>query len=685
MNGSLYGICAAAYAALAAFVLLRARNNPSRRFLLAAVLFTLLWAGAGAVSGGGPFAGVTGTLDLLRLAAWYGVTLHLYRRFVPGKAGPGRTFIVMGVLIALMVGGATLLGIGRTGGALSLASVAVAARLVLAICELLLLENLLRNAGEEARWNVILACIGLGALSVYDILTCTDAALFRQVSPVLADGRALATVLVAPLLGLAAVRTEHAPALVMSRAAAFHSASLVASGVLLIALAGVGEVVRSFGTRWGAVAEVGLVCAGVIAVAVLLTSGSGRSHIRAALVDPFFAERYDYRREWLRCIDTLAGAGSGAPLHARVIRTVAQVVDSPAGVLFLREPAGQDGAFHWAGSWNMPAVVQPVPADHPLLKGFGAGEEIVVPDRATLRRPPTDALPEIWLAVPLPQDGGPPSGFVLTAPPRAPFALDREVFALLRTVAREVASYLAEQRALQALMEAQQLRDFGKRFAFVAHDIKNVSSQLSLLLANAEHHMDNPDFQRDMLETVRASVRKIGGLLRRLQEPQGSAATPAGGAGAGQRVEPRSRLEVLAETCRRVRGANVTLEADALAGEIAITPVAFDTVVTHLLDNAVEAAGAAAPTRIMLRHEQRRVLVDIIDCGPGMTPDFVRDELFRPFHTSKREGSGIGAFQARELLREAGGDLIVLSRPGEGTTMRLMLPLAEGAAALPAA
>jgi putative PEP-CTERM system histidine kinase len=333
----------------------------------------------------------------------------------------------------------------------------------------------------------------------------------------------------------------------------------------------------------------------------------------------------------------------------------------------------------------MPALALPVPADHPLVQGFGGGEEIVVVDRAAAAHPPTDALGEVWLAVPLPQDGGPPAGFVLAAPPRAPFALDAEVFALLRTVAREVASYLAEQRALQALLEAQQLRDFGKRFAFVAHDIKNVSSQLGLLLANAEHHMDNPDFQRDMLDTVRASVAKIGALLRRLREPQGAAATPASGTAAARRVAPRARLDVLVETCRRVRGANVTLEADTLSGEVAIAPAAFDAVVTHLLDNAVEAAGLSALTRIVLRHEQRRVLVDIIDRGPGMTPDFVRDALFRPFRTSKRGGSGIGAFQARELLREAGGDLIVLSRPGEGTTMRLLLPLAEGAAALPAA
>jgi len=682
MTATLYGICTAAYAALAVFLVLRTRANPSRLHLLAACVLTALWAGAViALPATNPLQGAAGLLDLLRLGAWYVVTLHLYHRFVPGHAGPGRAFTVMGVLIALMVGGAMLAGLGQIGGGGLLLSVGLATRLVLAICELLLLENLLRNAPEEARWNVNLACIGLGALAVYDILLCTDAALFRQVSSVLADGRALANVLVAPLLALVAVRTQKAPSLAISRTAAFHSASLVASGALLLVLAGVGEVFRAFGTRWGAVAEVGLICAGVIAVAVLLTSGVGRSHIRAVLVDPFFAERYDYRREWLRCIDTLAGAegGGGAPLHARVIRTVAQVVDSPAGVLFLRETGLGPGplAFQWAGSWNMPAASLSVPPDHPLFGGFGAGEEIAVLDPATRMHPPFDALPELWLAVPLPQAGGLPAGFVLVGPPRAPFALDAEVFALLRTVAREVATYLAEQRALQALMETRQLRDFGKRFAFVAHDIKNVSSQLSLLLANAEHHMDNPEFQHDVLETVRASVRKISALLRRLAEP-------VEGTGGPGRVEALGRVEIIAATCRQLRGADVAVETDALSATVAIAPAAFDAVLTHLLDNAVEATGPAKAIRIVLRHDRRRLLVDIIDHGPGMTPDFVRDELFRPFRTSKQEGSGIGAFQARELLREAGGDLTVLSQPGAGTTMRMLLPLAEDAATLPA-
>jgi putative PEP-CTERM system histidine kinase len=682
MTEMLLAGCAASYVALVIFVLLRTRPNPSRTPLLLAALLTVLWSAVTAVLPPAvPFTGVAGLLDLVRLAAWCVFAQHLYYRFVR-SAGLGTALAVMGALIALMVSGALLASGLWVGNWPLLLSVGIAVRLVLAICLLLVVENLFRNASEDARWNINLICIGLGALGVYDIVVCTDAVMFRHVSPALADGRALASVLIAPLLGLAATRTQRwkPPALQISRTAAFHSASLVVSGLLLLALAGVGEVFRSFGTRWGVVAEVGLVCGGVITVAVLLTSGSGRSHIRALLIDPFFAERYDYRREWLHCIETLSGAGSSGPLHMRAIRAVAQVVDSPAGVLFLSEP-GND-SFHWSGSWNMPAVAEPVPSDHPLLSAFGAGEEIVQPDLNMLLSPPIDVLPKIWLAVPLPNDG-PLAGFVLVAPPRGPFALDREVFALLHTIAREVATYLAEQRATQALLEAQQLRDFGKRFAFVAHDIKNVSAQLSMLLTNAERHMDNPEFQRDMLGTVRASVQRIGGLLRRLQEPQGGAGSGGTGSRPGRtQLEPEGRLETIAETCRKLFGVTVLLESDGRTGKVSMDPAAFEAVMTHLLNNAVEAAGPAAPVHLELRHEQQRMVLDIVDRGPGMTPEFVRDELFQPFRTSKHGGSGIGAFQARELLREVGGDLLVFSRPGKGTTMRLLLPLCEGTAAL---
>jgi signal transduction histidine kinase len=58
-----------------------------------------------------------------------------------------------------------------------------------------------------------------------------------------------------------------------------------------------------------------------------------------------------------------------------------------------------------------------------------------------------------------------------------------------------------------------------------------------------------------------------------------------------------------------------------------------------------------------------------------MDDAFVRDELFLPFRSTKSGGYGIGAFQTRELIRMAGGDLEVISEQGFGTTMRIILPL----------
>ena len=114
-------------------------------------------------------------------------------------------------------------------------------------------------------------------------------------------------------------------------------------------------------------------------------------------------------------------------------------------------------------------------------------------------------------------------------------------------------------------------------------------------------------------------------------------------------------------------------------------PEQFDSAVRHLLDNAAQAAPADQPLRLRLTRQGASSIVEITDHGPGMSAEFVRDGLFRPLVTSKPEGSGLGAWQARELLRGCGGELDVLTRPGAGTTMRMRLPAAGALAQGPTA
>jgi putative PEP-CTERM system histidine kinase len=678
---ALHAIVAGIYAALAAIILFRQGQSPAGRWFGLACCITAAWATVVAASPQAPLIWTAGWLELARSAGWYYFVLHLYRRTVSGSRHLAQAFGAMGLLAIVLIAAPPLCELLAGHENTELGSTLMAARLSLAVCSILLLENLYLNTPPDGRWHMNLLCIGLGGLFCYDLLLYADGLLYRQVSRGLVEGRAAATAMVAPLLALSAARYRRWKIDIhVSRSVVFHSATLIGSGVFLLSVVVAGELFRRTGSDWGYVVEVALVFGSLLATAVLVTSSSARSWLRTTVVDHFFTHRYDYRREWMRCIDTLTAPEAHVGLHKRAIRAVAEVVDSPAGALFVRPP--QEVAFQWAGSWNMPAAVLPIPPGHPVAAGFRDGDWTVLLDETTQISDCFEERPRTWLAVPLNHSGS-LIGFVVLAPSRAKFKLDREVFQLLRVVGREVASRVAEQRAAHILSQTTQLREYSQRFAFVIHDIKNVSGQLSMLLTNAEVHADNPKFQRDMLATVRASVGKITRLLSRLQAETHERDHAL--------IVPAERLSDLIEAARLACEASmhtcevsISLIDDGAGDGVAIEPDAFDAVVTHLLNNAVE-AGNGQPVCVSLQHDALNVLIDITDKGQGMTPEFIRDELFQPFATTKGGGHGIGAYQARELLREAGGDLLVISRPGVGTTMRLLLPRVHTAVAVSAA
>jgi len=639
--------------------------------LAAACATAALWTGTIALTPRQPLDGLAGAAELLRTASWFAVLLALYRRFAGTAVVPAiRRFALAGGALVLVAAAALVPGPTAALALPTLGSPALLARLGLALATVLLAENVWRNTDEAARWHVNLPCIAFGGLAAFDVLVYADAVLARAFSAPLLDARAVVTALAMPLLAIAAVRDRRwRRELPLSRTVVFHGATLVVGGVFLLGIGLAGEVVRHLGADWSRAVQISLLAGAALALLVAVSSQSVRSRLRRQIVDNFFTARHDYRREWLRTVATLSAADAEAPPALRAIRAIADPVDSPAGVLLLREEPDGAPRFAWAQSWNRPAAPASLGPEHPLFGALRGGTWIV--ECAEVPLPDLDqACGPLWLAVPLPHHREGLIGIVLLAPPRAPFPLDGETFDLLRTLGREVAMFLAERRAAERLAESRRLADYAKRFAFVAHDVKTVSHQLSLLLANAEDHMQDPEFQRDMLLTVRAAADRINTLIARLRQPE---AEEEGNAPAALRIDPAARLAALAAA----RQDRVILEVEGEPGLAAIGAEAFDAAVTHLVNNAIDASPPGEAVRLRLARAAGRIVIEIIDRGPGMSAEFVRDVLFRPLGTAKPRGSGIGAWQARELLRAAGGDLSVLTRPGAGTTMRIELAPAD--------
>jgi len=639
--------------------------------LAGACVATLVWAAAAAAEDAIPFS-ILALVESVRNAAWLLFLCSLLAVRGGSVVAWARTEAIVAAVLSVLMIAVDLACLVLVPTAQSLSQPQVLVRIALAVLVLSLVENYYRNTETDRRWNVVPLSIAVGGMFAFELFYYVDIFLSQMDYP-LAGARALADALSVPLLGLAMVRNDNwRTDIRMSHNAAFHTLTLVSSGIFLVSAAVVGVLFRRYGGQWGLVLQVTSLFGSAIVLATVLSSETARSGIRMAILRNFFSYRYDYRVEWLRCIQALSSGEAALELPERVIRAVADSVNSPGGVLFQR----QDSAFVASAFWNARVAADArEPVDGAFAAGFQGGrwiQSLRAPDATEPAGPQPGWLEpdhEFWIAVPLPHLSE-IVGFILLTKPRAAVKPDWEVYDLLRIVARQAASYLSERQAQRALADAQMLQEYSKRFAFVVHDIKNLSSQLGLILSNARRHASNPEFQADVMRTVENSVARMNKLLSQLK----MATAPAQAADA-----PADAVTIVRElVASHAHGGRIDTVCARGSAVVQMDPEPLRSVLGHLIDNAVEASGTEGRVRVSLGTEGDRVTIDVTDEGPGMEVSFVRDELFRPFRTTKDGGFGIGVFQTRELVRAAGGQLEVASQPGAGTTMRVVLKRADG-------
>ncbi len=675
-----FGFAALVFAAFSLRLAIGWRGGLRAKIVLVAGIASTLWAIALMVATGLEQKEwwLTATaIDMCRIGAWMAFLLYLSGEWAPDGGGRlanlrSRWVLGTGALLALAI----LLPSDppwqppiRDAGV----PTGFIVRVAISVLGLALIEQLYRRTPEDRMWAIKPLIIGLAGMFAFDLFMYAEAVLFRYLDPGMRAARGVTHAFAVFFVAIATARnTAWTIDLHVSRGLVFQSTAVLIAGVCLLIVAAAGYWVRIFGGGWGATLQITFVFAAMMCLAALSLSGRLRSRLRVFINKNLFSYRYDYRKEWLSFTEVLGTSESVEKLHERVVQSIANLVESGGGAIWLE----RGNAYCQVSCVNLPAINE----TEPLSSKFSVfmqrtgwvlqlDEVRSFPERfADLALPSwLTQLENAWLVVPLP-NGATTIGFVVLARPLSPVDIDWEVRDLLKTASRQAAGYLAQFRAHEALLEAEKFNAFNRMSAFVVHDLKNLISQLALLLKNAERHRDNPEFQRDMLETIEHVVQRMTHLTQQLHTGSAPASQP--------------RLVELQEVLQRIVTAKhhcaVPVDIESASSLRAFAhEEQIERVIGHIVQNAIDATDKGDQhVKVRIYAERGFAVVEVVDRGIGMSEDFIRDRLFRPFQTTKESGMGVGMNESFHYLNGIGGRIHVESAVGAGSCFRVYLRLA---------
>ncbi|WP_394753629.1 XrtA/PEP-CTERM system histidine kinase PrsK [Crenothrix sp.] len=550
------------------------------------------------------------------------------------------------------------------------------AHVIFAILGLILVEQLYRNASIELRWAVKFLCMGLGGLFFVDFIVYSKSLLFFRLDSLLWYSRGLMNAVVAPLLALSILRLqEEKPRISFSRKLVFHTTVLFCSGVYLVLMSLAGFYIRDYGGNWGEIAQIVFIFLAVLVFLIFSFSGKMRALTKVFLNKHFFHYRYDYRDEWIKLSKTISQLNSIDELSGFIIRTMADLVDSSGGGLWLKNDQGD---FYLAENYYLGFDAPPVIGAESSLISFIKAKRWVIDFFEFSYKPELyedvdlsiwDAEKNnVWLLIPLFRQNE-IAAFVVLTKARVIRRLNWEDHDLLKTVGMQLTNALALNRASDELARSRQFEAYNRLSAYLVHDLKNLVAQIALIVKNAEKHRHNPEFIDDSIETLKNVVNKIDFLLSQLRQGEIK--------DTGKTII--NLVDIMSDVAIQQAGNKPTLQLVAHKNrvEIMAEKEKMAAILGHLVQNAQDATADDGFVKMELSTDKHHAIIKVSDNGTGMDSKFIAERLFKPFDTTKgNAGMGIGVYEARDYILKHTGQITVDSELGKGTMFTIKLPLA---------
>ena len=543
---------------------------------------------------------------------------------------------------------------------------------ILNLLSLVLLEQIYRGANDEAKESVTPLVIAIGCIAVFDFVLFAQATMVGGIEFQFWYIRGYLSALAVPLL-LISVRHFKAGTVrvFVSRNVVFYSSMLMIAGLYLLAMAVAGYLINYFGGKWGELVSFGFFILGSIVLAVLLITESVRRRVKVFISKHFFANKYEYREEWLELIGKIETA-TAENYYQMSLQIMMSKVDATGGVIL---KAMENNRFVVPHSDGI-ELDESFDKDLELLENFTKRQGWIIDineySENPLSYPGLFIQPKIWHAVgvnilvPI-LIGKTFYGFFVLSNSNEENKLNWEDRDLLFAISKQLGNFISLNEANDKLAEAKQFDAFNQMSAFLVHDLKNIQAQLALITSNAIQHRDNPEFVDDVFETVESATERLAKVLTQLRNKQVAQST-------SRKVDLGDIIERVIEQ-RNVIQPRVYLQKidNCLA---TLDDERFFSVMNHLIQNAQEASAADGRVDVILEKQGERINIAVSDNGCGMSATFIKTRLFKPFDTTKgNAGMGIGVFDAKQFFESVAGSLTVESIEGQGTKMMISLPI----------
>ncbi|HPI93707.1 MAG TPA: PEP-CTERM system histidine kinase PrsK [Deltaproteobacteria bacterium] len=459
----------------------------------------------------------------------------------------------------------------------------------------------------------------------------------------------------------------------VSRYIVYHSITFISMGAYLLLTGMVILWIQHLGMKASFVIAGFLSFLTLILLFIFFLSPEAKSRVRFFINTHFFANKYDYRKEW----GELSGYLSIAFKENQIIDVTAQVILDSMYIqelsMWLRRGNVYKNVLSFPHQVGGGAFLETNPliaylrGNHFFMRRTPAKAEDTEWDE--LVRQQSSFLDEnkIEFAVGM-MAGNELVGFIAVGKenPGTPYGQDD--IDLLTAIASQASSALTKAWFSERLVENKELDTYNRMSATMLHDLKNAAGHLSLILQNAPRYMDQEEFRADMIDTIGQALARIDKVMAKLQtipEPE--------------EIHPKVFLvgpflnDIMTRLKPRFDGIELVLGIDE-AIRLNTDPDLLDRILENIIVNATEAVEKQGKITVSAYMEGGAPCFSVSDNGSGMTDEFMREKLFKPFHTTKKKGTGLGLWQVKNMADQLGSRVEVSRNPGRGMTFSVWLP-----------